>query len=127
MVEKFDDPFFEVMFNDRGNAVTFLKAFAALRQQRGWRNIGFEEESLAWLAKVWEHASIAAAGDSRLRDACNKEYERYNGLRLSLVDGMMDRKEPGVVFLDSKGDWPLTEVIEGAIRVLEHAQIGRLQ
>lgn len=127
MSDDIEDPFFETMFADRGNVVNFLKAFAALRRTRGWRNIGFEQDSLAWISRVWEEAAIAAAGDSRLRDACNKERDRYASLRRQLVDSMMDRKEPGVVFLDTRGDWPHPEVIAGAVRVLEHAQIGRLQ
>jgi hypothetical protein len=120
-------PFFETMYADRGNVVDFLRAFAAMRNHPLWKEIGFEQDSLAWIARVWQEAAIAAVGNTRLRDACNHEAERYASLRQGLVDGMMERQEPGVVFLSDRSDWPHPKVLKGAIRALRHAQIGRLQ
>lgn len=122
-----NDPFFETMFADRGNVVSFLKAFAIMRRRRDRGKIGFERDSLDWISKVWQHAAIAAVGDSGLRHACIHESERYAALRRQVEAGSKERQEPGVVFLCDASDWPHPEVLKGAIKALEHAQIGRLQ
>lgn len=117
----------DLMYATHGNAVDFLTAFGAMRRSKQWRKIGFDHEALDWIARVWGEAAIACAGNTGMRDACLAEQARYEYLSQDLKNGMMYRRDVGVVFLDDSRDWPRQEVIEGAIKALAHAQIGRLQ
>lgn len=118
---------FDLMYAQHGNPITFLKAFRDMRRSKHWSTILFDHEALEWIARVWGEAAITAAGDSRLRDACLHEQQRYGKLCRDLQEGMTDRFDWGCVCLDSPSDWPHQRVIAGAIKCLEHAEVRRIQ
>lgn len=111
-----------------GPAAKFLKQFLAVRLEPSRYKVGMDHEMLNWAARVWNEAAIAAAGNTRLREACLAEAKRYGGLEKKLYH---DEKNgppgqgivPAVIMLDSENDWPHVNVIKGAIKVLERAEI----
>lgn len=110
-----------------GDPIIFLASFLKMRGNRDRGKYAFDYESLEWIARAWQEASIAAVGDSDLRAACLHERDRYAQLAREVFHGSMERKVEGVVFLDAPSDWPRKETIRGAMKALAHAQVAVVQ
>ena len=110
----------------RRTPLEFLTAFEAMSRYPEKREVGFDHQALEWIERVWNEAAIAAAGNTRLRDACLHEKARYGKLCKDLKDGMHERQESGVVFLNLESDWPHPKVMRGAIKALKAIGIRTL-
>jgi hypothetical protein len=116
---KLDD---EAIFNTADPA-KYLKAFWRMSRRRDRYRIGFDRHTLAWVAKMWGLAAVAALGN----DAVVHEANRYKRLLSDLETGMKERQEDGVVFLDSPTDWPSPQTILAALRGFANAQMAVVQ
>lgn len=104
----------------RGDPVAYLKAFARIARRQDRTRIGFDRQTLEWVSKMWNEASIASMGD----DAITHEAERYKSLLKNLEQGMIEYGQEGVVFLTDGRDWPRAQTIHNAIRAFRQAQIS---
>ncbi len=116
---------FDFLYALNGRPDVFLGAFLAMRMARYRNKIAWDRDMLEWVARVWNEAAIAAAGQTRVRDACLHEAKRYETLAADLYKGEVERQEEGVVIFDREDDWPHPQVVREAIKALEHAEITR--
>lgn len=113
----------EVLRAQFGDPARFLRAMLQMSARPDRGEIGFDHEALEWISRVWGDAALAATGDSRLRDACIHERDRYKRLETDLKNGEYERGDSGIVFLTDAGDWPHPKVMRGAIDALTYAEI----
>lgn len=106
-----------------GDPAKFLRAFLRLRSMPNWHEIAFDHEALEWISRVWDEAAKAGVANSRLRDACIHERDRYKRLETDLKNGEHERGDSGIVLLNEASDWPHPNVLRGAIDALTHAGI----
>lgn len=119
---------FDFLYAQNGNPAKFLGAFLAMRMGKYRKLIVWDAEMLEWTARVWNEAAIAAAGKTRIRDACLKEAERYTFLVKKLFHDERNGPPgqgiiPAVIIFDREDDWPPVAVVKSAIKALEQAQI----
>jgi hypothetical protein len=110
----------------RRSPLEFLAAFEAMSRYPERKEVGFDHQALDWISQVWDRAALATVGKTHLRDACIRERDRYAKLCKDLKDGMHERQESGVVFLDLASDWPHPKVMRGAIRALKEIGLNTL-
>lgn len=113
----------DVIRSQFGDPAKFLRAMLRMMARLDRGDIGFDHEALEWISRVWSEAAVAAVGNSRLRDACIRERDRYKRLEVELKNGEHERGDSGIVFLNEDSDWPRPEVLRGAIDALSHAGI----
>ena len=104
----------------RGDPVAYLKAFARIARRPDRYKIGFDRQTLQWVAKMWNEAAVASLGD----DAIKHEAERYSHLSQKLDAEVVELKTDAVVFLSEPRDWPRASTIHAAIRAFNQAQIN---
>jgi hypothetical protein len=114
---------FDFLYAQHGNPVKFLGAFLAMRRVKYRKLIGWDRETLEWVARVWEQAAIAAVGKERLRDACLHEKARYIHLANMLLQGEVEHQSTGMVMFDRADDWPPVPVVRAAMKALEQAEV----
>lgn len=106
-----------------GDPAKFLQAFLRMRALPTWNEVAFDHEALEWISRVWDEAAKASVANTRLRDACIRERDRYKRLETDLKNGEHERGDSGIVFLNEASDWPHPKVLRGAIDALTHAGI----
>ena len=116
----------EVYSNLGADPAKYLFAFLAMCKSRKRHMIGFDRNDLDWISRAWREAANAT-DRGRLRDLCLHESERYASLARNLVQGELERREEGIVFLNDKRDWPHVNVIKASITALSTAGIRTLQ
>lgn len=107
----------------KGDPIKYLKAFARIARRPDRYKIGFDRQTLQWVARMWNEAAVASLGD----DAITHEAERYGKLSRDLDASMVEYQTDGVVFLNQPGDWPRAATIHKAISAFAHAQINVIQ
>jgi hypothetical protein len=114
---------FDFLYAQHGNPVKFLGAFLAMRRAKYRKLIGWDRETLEWVARVWGEAAIAAGSNKALREACLHEQKRYTFLGNMLLQGEVEHQSTGMVMFDKADDWPPVPVVRAAMKALEHAEI----
>ena len=107
----------------RGDPVAYLKAFARISRRKDRTRIGFDRQTLRWVADMWNTAAIVAPDDDEIKH----EAARYRKLASDLESGMVEYRQEGVVFLTHAQDWPRAATIHRAINAFVHAQIKVIQ
>ena len=74
----------------RGDPVKFLHAFARIARRHDRYKIGFDRQTLHWVARMWNEAAVV----SLMADDIRHEAERYNRLLKDLETGGYVRLEP---------------------------------
>lgn len=104
----------------RGDPVAFLKAFYRISKRPDRYKIGFDRQTLHWVARMWNEAAVV----SLMADDIRHEAERYNKLLKELEEGIYEFQTDGVVFLTDMRDWPRASTIQKAISAFAHAQVN---
>ncbi len=116
---------FETLYHVNRQPADFMFAFWGLSKRHDRYFLGFDHEDLDWISRVWDLAA-KAADNWRLRQACERERDRYAKLCKDLKQGEFERKDAGTVTLNEASDWPPEPIIKGAIRALSHVGVTRL-
>ena len=98
--------------------VAILGALLSMQYRKDRGKIAFDHEDLNTVSRAWQRACIAGIGNK----AFVEEREKFAKLRDELKNGMSERGQIGVMILE-KRDWPKPEIINEAIKALEHAEI----
>lgn len=104
----------------RGDPVRFLQAFARIARRQDRYRVGFDRQTLHWVARMWNEAAVV----SLMADDIRHEAERYNKLLRDLEGGIREHQTDGVVFLTDFRDWPRASTIQKAISAFAHAQVN---
>lgn len=101
------------------NPASILRAMKRVRRRQ---YVGFHLAELEGARQCWALAAISALGNPMLVTSCLEQRDKFQHWITELKNGMYERKDSGVMFLERK-DWPSPQLFDMAIACLERAEI----
>lgn len=95
---------------------------AMIKMKRAGGNAAYDLAALEVARRTWELASLALVGEPRHSLSACEEREKFKFWIHELKEGIMHRKEAGVMLLQAE-DWPSLELMLKAEGALEFAQM----